>query len=596
MNKHNECTTRCVQGIGGGPYRCTIQFCFKFCTEELSQRSLESRQPSATVIPLILSTDKTQLTVFGGKMAYPVYITIGNIPKEIRWKLSRCAQMLIGYIPTAKLEGIGNKTTHHCGLMNLFHCCMKILLDLITLHGKTGLPMMSGDGIWCRCHPIFANFIGDYPEQVLVTGTYYGECPKCEVPCNQLGEYATSSFCDYGNALNTYTLANGDVCVFHATCKASGIKPVFCPFWESFLLTNIYIAIIPDILHQLLQGVMKHLIMWLSNPMVFGQQSIDRWCRLMPPNHQIVLFPRGITTLSRVLGKEHKNMCCVLLGLIVDLYLADGSSSECILKAMHGLLNFLYLAQLPSQTANTISCPEDSLVVFHGNQDVFVDLGVQDHFNILKIHSLLHYSSSIHLFGITDNYNIEQTEWLHIDFTKDAYCVTNHKDEYNQMTTWLECRKKLQRHATFIKWQKQKHLPISIPPQRPLGPPQPGIRYLKMTQHPTLRRVPFDEVAYKYGAINFQDLLGNFLVLLKEPHVLGQALCNGGENTLIPFHHVPVFHKIKFGNSDGTIIDAIHIWPEQVDAHGWTIPAHFDMALAWTGLQSENTHGNKSEF
>ena len=35
----------------------------------------------ATVTPVIISSDKTQLTEFSGnKQAYPVYLTIGNIP------------------------------------------------------------------------------------------------------------------------------------------------------------------------------------------------------------------------------------------------------------------------------------------------------------------------------------------------------------------------------------------------------------------------------------------------------------------------------------------------------------------------------------
>jgi len=40
---------------------------------------------------------------------------------------------------------------------------------------------------------------------------------------------------------------------------------------------------------------------------------------MMPPNHQIVLFPRGVTTLACITGKEHKDMCQILLGLIIDL-------------------------------------------------------------------------------------------------------------------------------------------------------------------------------------------------------------------------------------------------------------------------------------
>jgi hypothetical protein len=52
--------------------------------------------------------------------------------------------------------------------------------SLIASYGETEVPMMSGDGIWCRCHPILANFIGDYPEQTLVTCTYYSECPNAK--------------------------------------------------------------------------------------------------------------------------------------------------------------------------------------------------------------------------------------------------------------------------------------------------------------------------------------------------------------------------------------------------------------------------------
>jgi len=142
-----------------------------------------------------------------------------------------------------------------------------------------------------------------------VLNTYYGECPKCEVPHDQLGDSNRFLAYDYRKALETYALADGDICMFRAACKDNRIKPVFHPFWESLLLANMYVSITPDILHQLLQGVVKHLIAWLSDPLVFGPQCIDARCRLMPPNHQIALFPKGISILARDSGKEHKNIC-----------------------------------------------------------------------------------------------------------------------------------------------------------------------------------------------------------------------------------------------------------------------------------------------
>lgn len=154
--------------------------------------SLEELRPGATVIPLLLSSYKTQLTQFRDKMAYPIYLTIGNIPKEICQKPSQRAQILVGYIPTTKFKGLMNKAARRHAQANLFHTCMQLLLAPINSIGETGVALMSGNGIWHRCHPIFAMFIGDYSEQTLVTCTHNGRCPKCCVPHDQLGEYEHS--------------------------------------------------------------------------------------------------------------------------------------------------------------------------------------------------------------------------------------------------------------------------------------------------------------------------------------------------------------------------------------------------------------------
>jgi Plavaka transposase len=127
-------------------------------------------------------------------MAYPIYLTIGNILKEIHHKPSRRAQILMGYIPTTKFEGIAIKASCHHTQMNLFHLCMGDLLAPINSIGETGIEMMSGDRIWRQCHPIFAVFIGDYLEQVLITCTYSCHCPKCTTPHDQLGEYTQFPF------------------------------------------------------------------------------------------------------------------------------------------------------------------------------------------------------------------------------------------------------------------------------------------------------------------------------------------------------------------------------------------------------------------
>jgi hypothetical protein len=472
---------------------------------------------------------------------------------------------------------------------------MHTILTPISSCGENGIAMMSADGIWRRCHPIIAVFVGDYPEQALVTCTYNGRCSKCQVPRDHLGDYHAFPSRDPSDAIDTYRLADGNAYAFHRACREAGLKPVFHPFWESLPFADIFLSITPDILHQMLQGVMKHMIAWLTNPTVFGSAEINARCRSLPPNHSFMLLTKGLTRFSRVTGQEHKNMCQILLGLIVDLPLPSGHVPSRVVRAVRALLDFLYLAQYQSHTSETLRCLRESLTRFHDNKEVFIDLGTREDFNLPKLHSLLHYSSSIMQFGTTDNYNTEQTERLHIDFTKDAYRATNHKDEYAQMTSWLGRREKVQQHMEYIKRQQQgastgEQLGKDV--AVPIGPPEAYNGSLLMALNPTIKAVSFDELDTKYGAVEFQDALSDFVAQVNYPGASVVALRGLAGDILIPFQAVPVFHKIRFVASSNTdkldTIDAVHARPERLDLHGRIVPSRFDTVLVRT---SNGTNG-----
>jgi hypothetical protein len=99
-----------------------------------------------------------------------------------------------------------------------------------------------------------------------------------------------------------------------------------------------------------------------------------------------------------------------------------------------------------------LSLLDKVLSLFHDNKQIFIDLGIQNNFNLPKLHATQHYASMIWLYGTTDNYNTEYTEHLHIDLAKDVYRATNHKDEFMQMTQWLKHKEKIMHHDKFIQW------------------------------------------------------------------------------------------------------------------------------------------------
>ncbi|KAF7334798.1 hypothetical protein MSAN_02366400 [Mycena sanguinolenta] len=237
----------------------------------------------------------------------------------------------------------------------------------------------------------------------------------------------------------------------------------------------------------------------------------------------------------------------------------------------------------------TLAHLEESQMVFHRNKSIFVDLSIHKAFNLPKLHSMEHYPDNTMNFGTSDNYNTEYMERLHIDLTKDAYRSTNRKDEFLQMTLWLERKEKIPCHTQFIDWKLCGSL----------GPPiienlNPGIIYerkLTMSKHPTHKSIKFSLLETNYGASFFCDALSRYIVGLINPNLTPAQIEREANGFDVPFNAVPVFHKTKFSTSDpyintkpvNLIVDSIHAQPEQLLRSSDKVPSQFDTALINTG-------------
>ncbi|KAM6499250.1 hypothetical protein JOM56_004758 [Amanita muscaria] len=543
------------------------------------QSVLEAHQPGAMLVPVIISSDRTQVTVFGNKTAYPVYLTIGNLPKDIRRKSSARGQILLAYLPTSKLRCVTNHASRRRMISNLFHSCLRQLLAPLEGTGVDGLVMVDGNGISRRVHPVLATYVGDYPEQVLVTCVKTGECPKCEVARSDLGDmHASACLRDIRTAHAALSKVDGSAWDYIKACQDARIKPVFHPFWQGLPYVDIFQAITPDILHQVQQGIFKHLINWLVQ--AYGASEIDARFQRLIPNHHIHKWSNGITGLSRVTGKEHGLMSRVILGVIGDMSLPGGFNAARLIRAVRSLLDFIFIAQLPIVSISELEFMTRALEAFHDNKAILVDLGIRDNFNIPKLHALIHYVTSVQLFGSTDNYNTQHTERLHIDYTKDAYRATNTREEFPQMTKWLERQEKVECHEKYIKWHNQNHGSIPTPYTIPRVMRE---RQIKMTRYPTIQAVSLDDLVLKYGAEFFCDAFARYVVLWRNPHISRANLESEALDVHIPFRTVSVYHRIRFedkgqGHGD-TYPDTIHIQPHSKNKKGELIPGRFDTGL-----------------
>ncbi|KAF8871060.1 hypothetical protein CPB84DRAFT_1818259 [Gymnopilus junonius] len=363
----------------------------------------------ATVAPVIVATDKTQLTQFsGGKSAYPVYLTIGNLSKAVRRKPSQNACILIAYLSVDKLNRAKmTELEHRSRVQHIFHEAMRIVLEPLKKAGKDGVEMTCSNGDIRCVFPILTCYVADYPEQCLVTCTKYGTCPKCQCPADSLGDpkAAPERTRQWTEKIINDAKVSDSPREFHKECMSHDVAGgVYTPFWQDFPYTDIHKCITPDAL-----------------PFGVGLRQ----------------FKHGISKLSQISGSEQKNMAKILLGCLSGLMAPTG------IKAVRALLDFIYLSQYSSHNQETLAYMRDALKDFHKYKHYFVNIKCREHLNLPKLHSLNHYIDSIELFGTTDNYNTEMFERLHIDFAKHGWRATNQRDEFPQMIRWLSRQEKL---------------------------------------------------------------------------------------------------------------------------------------------------------
>jgi hypothetical protein len=137
--------------------------------------------------------------------------------------------------------------------------------------GRTGIEVFGGDGLVRMVFPILACYIADYPEQCLVSCTKYGTCPKCKAKADKLAEIQkharrTQQWTTHViNEANINTNTNASFC---SKCMSQDVAgAIFEPFWLGFPHCDIHMSITLNVLHQLYQGVFKHIVEWCQELM-----------------------------------------------------------------------------------------------------------------------------------------------------------------------------------------------------------------------------------------------------------------------------------------------------------------------------------------
>ncbi|KAH5001643.1 hypothetical protein HBI74_248900 [Parastagonospora nodorum] len=117
----------------------------------------QSLPDGATVVPIIISVDKTQLSLISGDRSTP-------------------STLLARFIPTTKIRDPLLKS-------QVYHYCMSKLLSPLENAAKSGILLACADGRTRQCYPTICAILADYEEQVLLTSVkknrYCTRCTRC---------------------------------------------------------------------------------------------------------------------------------------------------------------------------------------------------------------------------------------------------------------------------------------------------------------------------------------------------------------------------------------------------------------------------------
>lgn len=416
----------------------------------LTIRSIQACLPEdATIAPVIIASDKTQLSNFSGvKTAYLVYLTIGNIAKDVRRKPSHHATVLLGYLPITALTHY-SPATRSATQYALSHQCTERLLRPLKDAGTNGVKMVCPDNKRRKIFPILASYVADFPRQCLVACTLQSRCPTCIVQHFDREQPSPSTPRSQEATVEVLREACSNPPSLDAldTVAIEGLRLVSSPFWADLPHVDIFTCFTPDLLHQLHKGVFKdHLFKWCSK--LLSPQEIDRRHMSLPLHPSLRHSARGITTIKQWSGNKYKQMEKYFIRVIVSAVPPQ------VLEASRAILDFIFLAQYPYLTSKNLDEMTNALSVFHTYKTIFISTGARTppNFNIPKFHSMLHFTNSIRSRGSPDNSNTELPERLHIDFAKNAFHATNRRNYVPQMITWLHRQEAVVRMNAYIDW------------------------------------------------------------------------------------------------------------------------------------------------
>ncbi|KAI5981166.1 hypothetical protein EDD15DRAFT_2204477 [Pisolithus albus] len=398
--------------------------------------SMQALPPGATLLGVVLSSDKTNISVMSGNhMAHPLLISLANIDKHIHSKTSLHAYLLLALLPIAKFA---HKNTRVRSLLQdwLVHQALNIVLSPLKTAASVGIMMSDPSGNLRYCFMPLAAWIADMPEESLLAGTSTKASPVTTATAQEFGDAYRHPPRTAANTLAAIHTACSQSSPTDYTNFLKAIKPlrlngvVVEPFWKLWPLSDRSDFITPEVLHHFHRMFWDHDVKWCIA--ATGAVELDFRFSIIQTLVGYRAFNEGISKLKQVTGRDHRAIQRYIIATVA------GSVPRKFLMAIRTLLDFRYLAQAPSFTTRSIDRVASALQEFHNHKEAIVSQGVRADWKIPKLELLQSVLPSIRQLGVVMQWSADITEHAHVEEIKVPARASNNQNYNSQIVRHLD--------------------------------------------------------------------------------------------------------------------------------------------------------------
>ncbi|GJP31086.1 hypothetical protein CLOM_g1562 [Closterium sp. NIES-68] len=355
---------------------------------EAAQAALPSRDD--VVAALIASSDVTHLSHNGRQKVWPLQISLANIPREARWKMS--ARAMVALLPLPDTDLPSEVKTR------LFHACLDIVFAPLVKASKSSIAITDPFGVTQRVFPLMYAYVGDYPETCRVTGTMQHGCKMpcslCQVPAELLDcldrKFPWRTMFEQQQALASKERA-----------RNMGTHNVENVFWKwNHAKTewgNPYQIVVPDVLHAVDIGIWKHILHQLVASC--GASVLVEFDR----RHEVLYKEARAAGLK--LPKPGKYFQTAGCGY-------SASEHRAMIRPHH-----------TRETLKDVVIRSQNLIAMCKRVFAFQ----KSHWKLVKMHLISHFPWAIMSRGIPEEYSTNTYEHSHTSLVKRPYRLSNRR-------------------------------------------------------------------------------------------------------------------------------------------------------------------------